>query len=333
MAEYFVEARSELHLLRKTMGCCVRCAMRYACVRDAAAYQLSEEELEAAMAIPPEADAAAGTDADEAADDTADTPASASTVCPLCLGILQHCVRPAAVTQVADVVRSSGFELRDFALVVSVPVQLLLRERGAWLHLQRARAASAATSGGGFTSIAPSRNGRPAGGVAGEPRYDKIVDVKEALRWSMAPALAKALGVLCEGSSTCLVHISLSHTACAGEHHDIIGKLQPVDNSYQKRKRQNHQSQPDNSYDSIRTVTRALSMERADNLISASRLCPPPPPPVACVVGVNVERANITLTGRYKKYSRQLVRHRVSNSRSARAWVYGRLHFLISISS
>ena len=71
-----------------------------------------------------------------------------------------------------------------------------------------------------------------------------------------------------------------------------------------KRKRNAH-SQPV-EFDSIRTVTRALQMDRADNLLSISRLCPPPVPPTACLVTVSVERANITLTGRYRKLSRQL---------------------------
>ena len=71
-----------------------------------------------------------------------------------------------------------------------------------------------------------------------------------------------------------------------------------------KRKRYTQQ-QPE-EYDSIRNVTRALSMDRADNLISVSRLCPPTSPHVACLVSVSIEASNITLTGRYMKYSRQL---------------------------
>ena len=301
------ENRAEIQVVRRATKCCVRCAMRYAEVRDPAAYQLSEEELEAAIADDPEADADATTATDSTAVATdVSVSGNSGAVCPLCLGCLQHCVRPEAVSAVAEVVRSSGHEMREFALVVSVPVQVLLRERGGWLNLQRARAASAAVLGGGFSSIAPTRGGAPpaARGNVGQPRYDKIVDLKEALRWSMAPALSHELGVPCEGSSPLLVHVSLSHAGSAGEHHDIVSKLLPPENAHQKRKRWNN-NQP-TEYDSIRTVSRALAMERADNLISSSRMCPPPNPTSACLVTVNVERSNVTLTGRYCKYSRQL---------------------------
>lgn len=308
MSVFFTEEQvGELRVLRKAMRCCVRCAMRYACLRDAAPYQLSEEELEAAVASP-ESEEALATQEEAAAVDEA--PAA---ICPLCLGCLQQCVQPAAIEAVANVVRSSGFEARDFALAVSVPVQLLLRERGGWLHLQRARAASTAASGGGFSLIGPTHGrggGSAVGGTrapsaaVGHPRYDKIVDIKEAMRWAMAPALSRALGLRCEGASAFLVHVSLSHHNTATEHHDILSKLVPPEPAHAKHKRQ-RQQQPI-EHDSVRTVTRALQMERADNLISASRLCPPPPPTSPCVVAVAVERSNITLTGRYKKFSRQL---------------------------
>ena len=108
------DARSEMKTVRTAMNCCVRCAMRYAGIKDITAYQLSEEELEAAMSAGDE-------EADTAPE--ADPPAvesnAKSSVCPLCLGCLQQCVQPSAIAAVADVVRSSGHELRDFSLAVS----------------------------------------------------------------------------------------------------------------------------------------------------------------------------------------------------------------------
>ena len=49
-AGFMSDVRKELSELRNAMGCCVRCAMRYANVRDPAAYQLSESELEEIVA-------------------------------------------------------------------------------------------------------------------------------------------------------------------------------------------------------------------------------------------------------------------------------------------
>ena len=288
--------------------------MRYACVTDAAAYQLSDADLEqlcreegagAGANDAPEREALAPTkEATDAAQEVKEESPPAR-VCPLCLGCLEQCVKPEAIASVAQVVLSSGHDLRDFALAIAVPPPMLLRERGGWLHLQRARAAALAASGGGYSLIGGMHSGRKA--AEGIPPYGDLVDVKEAMRWAMVPALSKALGVPCDGSSALIVRVQLSHDGSAGEHHDIMSKLVPAEKAYMKRKRSAQSHPPE--YDSIRNVMRALSMERgerADNLISASRLCPPPSPLAASKLTVSIERASISLTGRYCKYSRQL---------------------------
>ena len=51
-AGFLSGVRDEMRELRAAMpGCCVRCAMRFAGVRDSAAYTLPEEELEEAIAV------------------------------------------------------------------------------------------------------------------------------------------------------------------------------------------------------------------------------------------------------------------------------------------
>jgi hypothetical protein len=228
MSVFFTEEQvGELRVLRKAMRCCVRCAMRYACLRDAAPYQLSEEELEAAVASP-ESEEALATQEEAAAVDEA--PAA---ICPLCLGCLQQCVQPAAIEAVANVVRSSGFEARDFALAVSVPVQLLLRERGGWLHLQRARAASTAASGGGFSLIGPTHGrggGSAVGGTrapsaaVGHPRYDKsaLCSGLDPKRYDTSPLfllLTHRSAVTPLLAPDCRAQSSTSRRRCAGQWH------------------------------------------------------------------------------------------------------------------
>ena len=207
---------------------------------------------------------------------------------------------------VASCVRSSGYEARDFSLSVSLPVQLLVRERGMWLHLQRLRA-TADGAGGGYSLIGGvgAKNQMSAQKNHGRPRFDAIVDMKEALRWSMAPLLAKALELRLNASSPLIVHVNLSHAGCDGEHHELMRSLIPTESSYSKRKRQSMGQALE--YDSIRTVQRALSHERCDSLLkSSSRHCPPSSPSAPCLVTVSCERSPVTLSGKYCKYSRVL---------------------------
>ena len=316
-SDFLRDKRGQLAELRAAMNCCVRCAMRYANVRDPAAYQLSEEELDeiAAAGASENAEArAAKHAADEAslgaaAAKTEEPAAAAATpaeVCVLCLGCLQHCVRPTAVESIASVVRASGFEARDFTLAVSLPVQLLVRERGGWLHLQRTLAADVAEAGGGFSLIggvgAAQPNLPPA--QQGWPRFDAIVDMKEAIRWSITPLLSRALGLVNNGTSPLMVHLSLSHPAVDAEHHELLRALVPSESSYAKHKRQ--RSGQSAEYDSIRVVQRALTNARADNLLKTSKHCPPSSPATPCTVAVSCERAPVTLSGKYCKFSRTL---------------------------
>lgn len=313
-SDFLRDKRGEIAELRATMHCCVRCAMRYAAVRDPAAYQLSEEELEDIVAAGAKENAElpsvkeAADDVEAALGGTTEEPAPPpAEVCALCLGCLQQCVRPTAVESIAAVVRASGFEARDFSLAVSLPVQLLVRERGGWLHLQRTRTASLAEAGGGYTligGVGASKQSTQQEAPGASPRFDHIVDMKEALRWSITPLLARALGLAVSGSSPLIVHLNLSHPAVDAEHHELLAALVPSESAYAKNKRQ--RSGQAAEFDSIRAVQRALANSRADNLLRASKHCPPSPPSTPCRVSVSCERAPVTLSGRYCKYSRTL---------------------------
>ena len=312
MDDFFLsDKRSEIRELRAVMSCCVRCAMRFAGVRDPTAYQLPEQELEeAAAAVGAAEQAAAASSSNDDASAAAETAVVAPPeICPLCLGCLQHCLRPNAVERVANVVRAAGYESLDFSLAVSLPVQLMVRERGCWLHLQQTRAAAkAAEDGGGVPLIGDGRNQAATYAHHGDlrsPRFDAIVDVKDALRWALTPPLARALGLPNDPASALNLHVNLSHKGVDGEHHGLLASLVPAESAYNKRKRHNQGQAVE--YDSIRVVQRALGMERADNLLrTSSKHCPPSSPGAPCVVSVTCERAPITLSGRYCKFARDL---------------------------
>ena len=331
---------STLRELRARLSCCGRCALRFASIREPAAYLLSESEFEVALPGP--------TGDEEGTHESEAKLSPPPAVCPVCLGCLQHCTRPDAVAKVAAAVRGFGYDMRSFTLAVSLPVQLLVRERSAWLHLQRAAAAAAALSGAGITGVvtkagsqgesslprrldhslpssraqhlpplpafarstgcahdtalvhAFARVAEAAGGV----KFESIIEVKEALRYTLTEPLARELGVPMDAASALMITLGVTHAATDGEHHSFVRALLPNQSDYNKRKRWAHGQPAD--LDSLRAVRSVIATDRADNLLKSSSLCPPPPISAPSSVGVTVEREAITLTGRYRKYSRTL---------------------------
>ena len=240
-------------------GCCDRCALRFAGVREPAAYLLAhtnstceEEGVERRTAI-----------------------------CPICLGCLQHCVHPDAVATIVEQLRSSRQQLRSFGLGLSLPVQLLVRERAAWLWLGLQAPKTAPLA------------------------FESIVDVKDVMRWSVCEPLSQALGVPFDPNSELMIHVGLTHAASEGEHHELLRALLPSESNTAKRKRL-AQGQPA-EFDSIRNVRRALAHgKQADDLLVSSALCPPLSPQQPAMIDVSIEREAVTLTGRYRKLSRVL---------------------------
>ena len=294
---------------RADLQCCARCALRYASVRDPAAYALPEHVLERATAA-------------------GEATAPSGAICPCCLGCLQQCVGADTVNVMAETVRAAGYEMRSFSLAISLPVQLIVRERAAWLHLKRTVGASASGTGracrehprssaehpppalpDAVAQAAPpsSTDGGDCTNEAIEyPSFASIVDMKDAVRWALSESLGRALGVPSDGGTALVVHVTFRHTPSDGEHHALLRQLLPTESSHGKRKRP--AGQPASELDSIRAVQRALGVgDRADDaLVRSSELCPPRPPATACTAQPVVEREAVTLAGRYRKLSRSL---------------------------
>ena len=112
--------------------------------------------------------------------------------------------------------------MRSFALSVSVPPALLVRQRGAWLHLrqqqqQQQQQASAAPEGGAVAAAGAAAAGAAAAGAVAAGavaagavaavscatdsgatdfplvEFSSVVDVKDPLRWLLSPRLAALL--------------------------------------------------------------------------------------------------------------------------------------------
>ena len=162
--ELIASKAEELKWIRTHLNSCVRCAMRHLGVRDPAAYQLPLSKLSEAVS--------ANKDGSE-------------DVCPVCLGCLEHCVDDNGVKGILSTIHASEHELRSFSLSLTLPVNVLVRERSAWLHLRRSRAADVAVAGGGFCLIGSRHEGDEDATSRGPP-FEHVVDLKEVLRWVLS---------------------------------------------------------------------------------------------------------------------------------------------------
>ena len=168
------------------------------------------------------------------------------------------------------------------------------------------------------------------GGAAGFAlvEFSGVVDVKDPLRWLLAPRLAALLSrapeaggapggaeergdVRYDPSSPLTITLSVAHPACATDHAEVVAPMLPASYSGgwgKKQKlgpgRQGWKDAPD--AESTRTVLELLRNNRLDARLVAKAMVPPPTVAARCDVTVAVERAPLCLKGRYNKWSRAL---------------------------
>lgn len=101
---------------------------------------------------------------------------STSSVCNVCLGILQEFCEKEFIKQVCQKVQASGFEFTNLVFSVSFPPQLSVREHAAWLLVKQEM---------GKQNLLLGRN--------------DIVQLKEAFKWITHPLFSEELGVPIDG--------------------------------------------------------------------------------------------------------------------------------------
>tara|TARA_B110001452_G_scaffold267243_1_gene276379 strand:+ start:1325 stop:2914 length:1590 start_codon:yes stop_codon:yes gene_type:complete len=285
---------------------CHRCVLRFTGVRDHSWYKLPDEALCRAAAGAGEGHQDAdGTEPAAPASEASllDTPVEPApaepeaTVCPLCLGMLQHTLSSATKAELTAQFVAAGFNIRTFGLSVSVPPALYVRQRGAWLHLRKEL-----NSAHGVRSI----------------EFASIVDVKDPLRWLLAPLVAELVSgtplaggraVSYDPGSPVTITANVTHPSCAADHEAVVVPMLPAQQQYYGGKRMRSQGYGGWSVpeaDSTRTVLRMISAQELDPQLGSTGMVPPPAPPGRCTFGVGVERLPVCLRGRYNKYSRAL---------------------------
>ncbi|KAM6367814.1 tRNA pseudouridine synthase Pus10 isoform 3-T9 [Alca torda] len=113
---------------------------------------------------------------------------SAVKVCNVCLGILQEFCEADFVKKVCQKVNSADYQFTSFVFSVSLPPQLSVRERAAWLLVKQEM------------------------GKLGLPlAKDDVVQLKEAYKWIIHPQLSEELGVPADGKSLFEVSVVFAH--------------------------------------------------------------------------------------------------------------------------
>uniref|UniRef100_A0A663N2N4 tRNA pseudouridine synthase Pus10 n=1 Tax=Athene cunicularia TaxID=194338 RepID=A0A663N2N4_ATHCN len=101
-------------------------------------------------------------------------------VCNVCLGILQEFCEVEFVKKVCQKVNSADYQFTSFVFSVSLPPQLSVRERAAWLLVKQEM-----------------------GNLGLSLAKDDIVQLKEAYKWIIHPQLSEELGVPADGKVLC----------------------------------------------------------------------------------------------------------------------------------
>ncbi|XP_008945846.1 PREDICTED: putative tRNA pseudouridine synthase Pus10 [Merops nubicus] len=121
---------------------------------------------------------------------------SAVRVCNVCLGILQEFSEADFVKKMCQKVHSADYQFTSFVFSVSLPPQLSVRERAAWLLVKQEM-----------------------GNLGLSLAKDDIVQLKEAYKWIIHPQLSEELGVPADGKSLFEVSVVFAHPETEEECH------------------------------------------------------------------------------------------------------------------
>ncbi|XP_071300155.1 tRNA pseudouridine synthase Pus10 [Agelaius tricolor] len=198
---------------------------------------------------------------------------SAGRVCNVCLGILQEFCEPDFVKKVCQKVNSADYQFTSFVFSVSLPPQLSVRERAAWLGVKQQM-----------------RNlGLPLA-------KDDIVQLKEAYKWIIHPQLAEELGVPADGKSLFEVSVVFAHPETDEECHFLATACPDC-------------FKPAKNKQSVFTrmaVIKALERIKEEDFLKHFP-CPPSSPKNLCdALEIQCNNGAVFVAGRYNKYSRNL---------------------------
>ncbi|KFW76036.1 Putative tRNA pseudouridine synthase Pus10, partial [Phalacrocorax carbo] len=192
-------------------------------------------------------------------------------VCNVCLGILQEFCEADFVKKVCQKVNSAGYQFTSFVFSVSLPPQLSVRERAAWLLVKQEM-----------------------GKLGLSLAKDDIVQLKEAYKWIFHPQLSEELGV--PATSLFEVSVVFAHPETEEECHFLATACPDC-------------FKPAKNKQSVFTrmaVIKALEKIKEEDFLKYFP-CPPSSPKNLCVaLEIQCNNGALFVAGRYNKYSRNL---------------------------
>ncbi|PWA29292.1 hypothetical protein CCH79_00013939, partial [Gambusia affinis] len=288
-------------------GCCARCVLRFCCVSVQAAYRQAQHETlkelqtfimekennkvqDSADFKPHDTDLSqtvedppckkAKLDPTEAVQSETDAAAMVtqkkeeSSVCVVCLGILQDLCGPDQAIKIVETVKAQNYEFDTLVLSVSLPAQLCVREHSCWLHVKK--------------------EVRQKGLVLDK---DDVIQVKEAFKWIMQGLVTKQLeGVAVVSKSPFEVGVEFTHPDTESDCH-FLAKCCP--DCFKPTK--NKQS----------VFTRMAVVKALEKISDVKFLehypCPPSEPSGSCTPqDIQCLHVSVFIAGRYNKFCRSL---------------------------
>ncbi|XP_027872810.1 tRNA pseudouridine synthase Pus10 isoform X2 [Xiphophorus couchianus] len=288
-------------------GCCARCVLRFCCVSVQAAYRQAQHETlkelqtfimekennkvqdsadikphdtESSQTVEDPPCKRAKLDPTEAVQSETDDAAMVtlkkeeSSVCALCLGILQDLCGPDQAIKIVETVKAQNYEFDTLVLSVSLPAQLCVREHSCWLHVKK--------------------EVRQKGLVLDK---DDVIQVKEAFKWIMQGLVTKQLeGVAVVSKSPFEVGVEFTHPDTESDCH-FLAKCCP--DCFKPTK--NKQS----------VFTRMAVVKALEKISDVKFLehypCPPSEPSGSCTPqDIQCLHISVFIAGRYNKFCRNL---------------------------
>lgn len=246
------EGTSEVVACLTSIGCCRRCIMRMCGVDTPAAF-LAPSTHPAAKPFW-EGEGAEG-----------------FTVCSSCLGVMDAVCDPAHIASIREAISQANIEAPTYAVDISIPLTVPLRQRGAAMYASDAL------------------------GNSHELRQDLACDLKVVVRTILYHIIGEDVSKR-DDDAAYRIHVSFLHELGDRGAWEFLG------GGPGKRRRDDRQAAP-----SLRAVLQALGGGQGSRAgLQRAGFVPPTAPGSPCSVGVKCTHLPVHILGRYKKFSRAL---------------------------
>ncbi|EGC34102.1 hypothetical protein DICPUDRAFT_98330 [Dictyostelium purpureum] len=204
-----------------------------------------------------------------------------NSICVCCLGILQDTNnKDLFLEEFVDKMKNCGYQFRDYSLALSLPTSTLVRDHAIFFYLRE-----------NYPTIYPNKTNF----------YEKVVEVKEGVKWVLGPIIGRRCNFQFKPSSDFRANMNYIHEESKDDHlflFDVQGKSR-------KKQRVSTKRNKSSSQDSTSTVTEILDHISMKDFIANGNV-PPKAVSTKYRYQLTFEHAPVYLSGKYNKYVRDL---------------------------